>query len=395
MHACPGRLVHAGSELNSESPITVLHILDSLDPRYGGPVRGVHDLSFRAREHGVASEFVGFGDKTEQLASDQWTFRVCPPKNYRHAPELRPWLRSNLRRFSGVVLHGVWVQWGWSASQECVRAGVPYACFLHGMLERWPLRGQGLAKRMKKAVFWRLRERKILQHAGCLLFTTEREQRVTRETVRLPNTPSRVIAYGADIPSQIDLAEYGIPELAEKKFVLFLGRLHPKKNPDLLLRAWAQSGTSDWILVFAGPGDHCYRQYLTDLTQKLGVQSRVYFLDFVDGQRKVWLFRHAQWFLLPSSHENFGVAVLESIQHGCPVVISDQVALADDLPSSSPILPLDLNSWAAFFRTRLQDQDYRSAQRVAQSAVAAERFQIDKLAADWSATLQDIFAPVR
>jgi hypothetical protein len=43
----------------------------------------------------------------------------------------------------------------------------------------------------------------------------------------------------------------------------------------------------------------------------------------------------------------------------------------------------------------LQDQEYRAAQRVAQSAVAAERFQIDKLAADWSAALQDIFATVR
>lgn len=381
--------------MSSGSSITVLHLLDSLDLRYGGPVRGVYDLSARARDHGVESEFVGFGDKTEQVASDQWTFRVGAPKDFRYAPELRPWLRSNLRRFSGVILHGIWVHWGWSASQECARADVPYACFLHGMLDCWPFHGQGLAKRFKKEVCWRVRERKILQHAKCLLFTTERERRVTRETVALPNTPSRVIAYGADISARDGNAVECIPELAGKKFVLFLGRLHPKKNPDLLLRAWAQSGASSWTLVFAGPGEHRYQQYLFELTQKLGLQSQVRFLDFVDGPRKTWLFRHAQWFLLPSSHENFGVAVLEAIQHGCPVAISDQVALADDLPASSPILPINVKCWATFLKTQMQDQGYRSAQRLAQSAVAAERFQIDKLAADWSTTLRDIFAPER
>jgi glycosyltransferase involved in cell wall biosynthesis len=152
---------------------------------------------------------------------------------------------------------------------------------------------------------------------------------------------------------------------------------------------------SEWTLVFAGPGDERYRQHLVDLARELGIQSQVRFLDFVDGLRKAWLLRNAQWFLLPSSHENFGVAVLEAILHGCPVVISDQVAFADYLPASSPILPVDLDCWTAFVKTRLQDQNYRSAQKLAQSAVAAERFQIDKLAARWSATLRDIFVPVR
>lgn len=271
-------------------------------------------------------------------------------------------------------------------------AGVPYACFPHGMLDHWPFRGQGVAKRIKKEVYWRLRERKIVQHANCLLFTTERERRATQETVRLPNTPTRVIAYGADTPPCEDRVLSSIPELVEKKFALFLGRLHPKKNPDLLLRAWARSGASTWALVFAGSGDPRYRQYLIGLAQQLGLQSQVHFLDYVDGPRKAWLLCNAQWFLLPSWHENFGVAVLEAIQHGCPVVISDQVALADELPVSSPILPIDLEAWTTFMRNRLEDQSYRTAQKLAQSTVAAERFKIEDLASRWSATLHEIFA---
>jgi glycosyltransferase involved in cell wall biosynthesis len=263
------------------------------------------------------------------------------------------------------------------------------------MLDRWPMRGQGLSKRLKKELDWRFREKNVVQQAACVLFTTERERRLSLETVAMPKTPTRVIGYGASFSASNDESAGRIPELAQRTFALFLGRLHPKKNPDLLLRAWAKSGVSEWILVFAGPGENRYRQHLMDLAQGLGLQSQILFLDFVDGARKAWLLRNAQWFLLPSSHENFGVAVLEAIQHGCPVAISDQVALADEFPASSPVLPVDLDRWTTFMKTNLRDRHYRSEQKLAQAAVASDRFDIDKLAASWSAVLRDIFGPNR
>lgn len=368
----------------------VLHVLDSLDPAYGGPVKAVRDLSIAARAHGIESEFAGFcNSPVLHTASDIHLFQVTAPRRYRYAPSFQPWLRQNLSRFDGLILHSSWLHWAWAASKECVRSGIPYAYFPHGMLETWSVRAQGWGKRLKKELYWHWRERTIVASSRCMLFTTRREQRLTEQTFDLPAVPLRLIPYGAAPPTGpvTSVAPRGLEDLCPKKYVLFLGRIHPKKNPDLLLRAWMRAGPSDWELVIAGPSTGKYGTSLRQMSEGPMRGTRVRFLDFVDGPAKTWLLSNAGWFALPSSQENFGVAVIEALRHECPVALSDQVALAEEMPALTPVLPTSVEAWQRFL-SRVGEDAYRQQVRSVQLDFLHERFDMSTLASGWAATLK-------
>src|SRR5579863_7230582 len=136
----------------------VLHVLPSLDQMYGGPISAVLELSARGFEFGLTSEVLGFGDNRLfdcPLAADR--IHELPqnrPRSYCYSRDLRGWLRARVASYEGVVLHGMWLYPNWAAAEECMASSVPYACFPHGMLEPWPIRGQGLLKRAKKTAYW-------------------------------------------------------------------------------------------------------------------------------------------------------------------------------------------------------------------------------------------------
>ena len=371
----------------------ILHVLDSIDPRYGGPVRAVVDLSERAREHGIESHYAAFAPMVpKHPVPYTHIFKTEWPSSYRYCRDFVPWLHKNLSRFDGVVLHSLWLYWGWAASRECARLRVPYACFPHGMLEPWPVRGQGWKKRIKKELYWKWRESKVIAGARCLLFTTSRELHLAKRTFRLPQIPMFVVPYGSSTSTRpVGSKPEGLQHLEGRKYVLFFGRLHPKKNPELLIRAWAQAAPKDWLLILAGPSEPKYRERLKKLVTQFEMNNRVQFLDFVDGARKAWLLTNASWFVLPSSQENFAVAVLEAIQHGCPAAVSDQVAIAEKLPAQTPKLRTILEDWVTFFREQASDENFRTQIRDAQARLAREHFNMETLAHGWSDALLRAF----
>jgi len=81
--------------------------------------------------------------------------------------------------------------------------------------------------------------------------------------------------------------------------------------------------------VLAGSGDEGYLRKLTRRTRELGIDDSTTFRGFVSGAEKQSLLSSASLLALPSHHENFGIAVLESLDAGIPVVISPEVQLAD------------------------------------------------------------------
>jgi glycosyltransferase involved in cell wall biosynthesis len=112
--------------------------------------------------------------------------------------------------------------------------------------------------------------------------------------------------------------------------LLFLGRVHVKKGPDLLLRAFAQTlakrpDAREVRLIMAGPYDHAYGQQMVGLAQSLGLNEHIIWTGLITGDVKWGAFRSSDAFILPSHQENFGVAVAESLACGLPVLISNQV----------------------------------------------------------------------
>ena len=135
--------------------------------------------------------------------------------------------------------------------------------FRMGCSEPWALYGQGLLKRVKKTIYWLLRERAIFKHASAVFFTTERERKLALETFAVPRSSFVVVPYGVGSPG-VKTIQPANPELnipATRKVALFLGRVHPKKNVDFLIEAWAKSRPDpSWLLIVAGPAEPATRE---------------------------------------------------------------------------------------------------------------------------------------
>ncbi|MEO8660333.1 MAG: glycosyltransferase [Bryobacteraceae bacterium] len=376
----------------------VLHVIPSLDERTGGPLRAVLDLSFLGQTYGLHSEIVGPGPirmKDNPLDSALIHETATPTlQSYAYSRDLRSWLEANVNRFDGVVSHGMWLYPNWITGKVCYRAGIPYACFPHGMLDLWSVQEQGTWKRLKKTAYWHLREKLIYRRAQRLFFTTMREMENARKTFALGHDTLHLVPYGIKhAVEKVERAEdERINQLATGSYALFLSRVHPKKNVDLLLTAWGTAKRpAGWKLCIAGPVDDEYKDRLLGLVNHYGMGDSLLFLDHVSGVNKQFLFQNAKWFMLPSSQENFGVAVLEAIGQRCPVVISDQVYLSDYFPSSAEILPVSAAAWKLFIEERMADEQHRQKVLADDQAYLRPRFDIDRVAADWVKTMTDSF----
>lgn len=376
----------------------ILHVLPSLDQRYGGPLRAVLDLSARSSTLDLDSEVLGFGPLAvpdnpfprERIHDLPLGF----PRSYSFSPGLESWIGRNLNRFDGVILHGMWLYPNWAFLKACRQARVPYVCFPHGMLEPWALYGQGFLKRAKKTVYWLLRERAVFKHACAVFFTTERERKLAQKTFPLPHSSFVVVPYGVGCAG-VQTSQPANPELkipANRNVALFLGRVHPKKNVAFLMEAWAKSNPDpSWLLIIAGPAEPAYQRTLDRLAERDQLQDRVRFVGAVAGADKAYLLGRAAWFLLPSQQENFGISVLEAINAGCPVAISDQVYLADSFHHKSEVLPLRLDAWIEFLRERMPDQNHRQMLVQMDREYLVPRFSIDAVTQNWAATIINVF----
>ena len=114
-------------------------------------------------------------------------------------------------------------------------------------------------------------------------------------------------------------------------------------------------------MLVAGPAEPAYQRKLERMARRYRVEDQVRFVGSVAGPDKSYLLGRASWFLLPSKQENFGISVLEAINAGCPVAISDQVYLSDDFPDQSEVLPVRLDAWVEFLRYRMPDEQHRQA----------------------------------
>jgi len=154
------------------------------------------------------------------------------------------------------------------------------------------------------------------------------------ETSDLARQPLPVMPHGIDLPPVVDGARMalrqalGVP--ADRKLVVFMSRFHEKKAFELLLAACARAGET-FDLVLAGTGDEAYVETLKQQVASAGLNARVHWSGFVQGDAKWRLLQGGDVFVLPSHSENFGIVVVEALACGLPVIISDQVALRDEV----------------------------------------------------------------
>ncbi|MFO0748139.1 MAG: glycosyltransferase [Myxococcota bacterium] len=210
-------------------------------------------------------------------------------------------------------MHGLFSVAVTSAMWALRARGVPYVVRPCGMLDPWSL-GE---RRTVKALYYRGVERANLRRAGAIQVSTAHEEDAVRRLelgVRVARLPQGV---GKD-------AVTPGPSPWPRPYVLFLGRVARKKGLTLLVEAMRPL---DIDLVIVGPDELGHGAELDALgharMHRLGAER--------DLARKAAWFAHAAAFALPSSDENFGIAVVEAAQRGAPLVVSDQVGLAPEV----------------------------------------------------------------
>jgi glycosyltransferase involved in cell wall biosynthesis len=230
-------------------------------------------------------------------------------------PEFRRVLREEAAKADVVHNHGLWMWPNAYAREAAVAAGKPLIISPRGMLEAWSLN----RSKLRKAVAWRLFERKNLQSAAMFHATAASEAESIRDATKSRSSqrrtetargaaegklkdqetkrrrdektaetePRQVAAANEDLrltnlklktttgvpvvvaPNGVDLPDLGRRpgrDLLEEKFsalngrrwVVFMSRLHPKKGIDVLLRAWARQKdvTCDEWRVASEEGKH-------------------------------------------------------------------------------------------------------------------------------------------
>lgn len=222
-----------------------------------------------------------------------------------------------------VHLHTPWDLANVQLASALRATEVPYMVTIHGMLDDYSMRLKPLKKRFYLALF----EERLFQHAAAVHFTAEAER--DQALPWIPGDYLPVIQACAmdltpydNLPGP-ELALKAFPEiLPERKKILFLSRVHPKKGLELLLEAGRilRDRQTPIQLLIAGPGEEGYLSQLRALSQRCGLNGDTHFLGMVRGAEKLSLYQLADVFVLPTYQENFGLVLPEAMATGTPVV---------------------------------------------------------------------------
>ncbi len=309
-----------------------------MSPEAGGPTESVRSLITYGLP-GYVGEVVTLDDPASPaLKGYSFPVHALGPIQtvYGYSPKLLPWLRANAHRFDGVIVNGLWQYCGFAA-RRVFRGKKPYVVFTHGMLDPY-FKHQFPLKHAKKWMYWLLVEYWVLRDARRVLFTTEAEERLAKQSFFLHSWKGFVVPYGATGPEGDAEAQRRafldrFPALEGRRFLLFLGRIHRKKGCDMLIDAFVKVAASDpeLELVMAGPDQQRWSEELRGTCERAGVAERVHWPGMLKGDVKWGAFFASEAFVLPSHQENFGIAVAEALGCGRPVLLADKVNIAAEI----------------------------------------------------------------
>jgi glycosyltransferase involved in cell wall biosynthesis len=364
---------------------------------FGGPTESLIGYTQAATTQGldvhVAAPDVSAEDAT-------WLRRQLPEATFhgfaaagRHAyvvaPGLWAWLGRAGSSFDVVHVHGLFNPVSSLSARVSVARGYPTVMRPFGTLSRYTFSRRSALKRL----YFRWIDRPALQQAAALHFTTEAEEEEAR---RLP------LAFGdrahvVPPPWRGSTAPPDLNAKAERPTVLFMSRLHPKKNVSGLIEAWRHvvDAHPDAQLWIAGDGDAAYVERLHDAVADYSLSDAVSFLGFVQGDEKARVLRKAWAFALPSHQENFGVAVLEAVAAGLPVVISPEVQLRAFVDAHDLGHVADRHDPAALASALdhlLTDAAFRARVATAGPQAVATTFALDRIGQQLAALYQRVAA---
>ncbi len=292
------------------------------------------------------------------------------------SPALASELHRVAAKFDVVHAHSVFLWPTTAAAAAARRFRVPYVISPRGMLVPELIRRKSS---LIKRSWIRLFERRNLAGAAAIHVTAELEEEGIQD-LGLPVRRYANIPIGVDLPACVDETARAPTDDVPRPIILFLGRISWKKGLDRLLPAVARVPGAQLVIV--GNDDEGYLPQLRELAVECGIADRMHVVGPLDDHLKWKAFAAADVFVLPSYSENFGIAALEAMAAGVPVVLTPEVGLADVVAETGAgiVVEGDPEKIGAAIARLLADAQLRRRMGEAGRDAAAERFSWDAIA---------------
>jgi glycosyltransferase involved in cell wall biosynthesis len=386
--------------------VKVLHVIPAIAPRYGGPSQAILGMCRALANEGVEVLIattdadgrhrlqVECGTETSYAGVPTIFFARQWSESFQYSRPLAAWLNANVARFDVVHIHAIFCHPCLAAARAAQRHGVPYIVRPLGTLDPWSLR----QKPLRKQLFLRLVGQRMLDGAAAIHYTAEAEKHTVETTLGVDR--GVVVPLGVDEQHFVNARDSNLEIskriAADGPYVLSLGRLHPVKGLELLIQTFlSATDTIDlrhWRLVIVGDGDTAYARHLEQLGR--GVDNRVRFTGWLNGKNKMAVLQGASLFAAPSHHENFGVAAVEAMACGVPLLISPHYGLAQEVDAAGAgwISRANASAMTEVLGRALRDSSERARRGLAARELARSRFSWSGVAAQLRQLYADIMA---
>jgi glycosyltransferase involved in cell wall biosynthesis len=326
--------------------VKILQVISGFPPAYsyGGALKVAYDISkgLAARGHTVTVYTTDVLDARSRSKSGSegevldgirvFRFRnlsnTLARKNLTCAPGMFPALCRNIKNFDIIHVHEYRSFQAGFVHHCAVKNRVPYLLQAHGSLLPF------FEKEDLKKIFDRLWGNRIVRDAAKFIAVSKTEEEQYLQA-GIPKSDIEIVRNSIDPAEYRVLPEpgtfrqkYGIPDA--DPIVLSLGRLHPIKGIDFLVRGFAAilpefPGSR---LVIAGP-DEGMLDSLQNQVKQLAIADRVIFTGPLAGKEKLAAYRDADLLVYPGRFEIFGLVPLEAIMCGTPVIVSEECGCRD------------------------------------------------------------------
>jgi len=278
-------------------------------------------------------------------------------------------------------VHGLWTYPSFAGYRWHRRTKRPLIYTAHGMLAPWALRNSAWKKRLVRALW----EDTAHRSAACFHVNSEAEHlTLRRHGLRIPIC---IIPNGIDLPagqsSEVSSLVSDLASVARgRNLLLYLGRLHPKKNLLNLIRAWKEALNShpsilnSWMLAIAGWDQGGHEAQLRQLTTDLRLLTSVIFLGPRFGADRDACYRACDAFVLPSLSEGLPMTVLEAWAYAKPVLMTSECNLPEGFVAGAALQTGTTSKQIAARRKRRMEMsdDERKAMGARGRALVAETF---------------------